>query len=74
MTTPAIQFIYSFDFPDKPETLHGVTELYEIASLRDWATKTANNLLAGCLGSEAKLKQFFAFDRFPPVFNGSLMS
>jgi hypothetical protein len=74
MIIPAIQFIYGFDYPNKPDTLHGVAEVaaiaygYGIASLLDWAKKVADDLLAGCLDDETKLKRFLAFDRFPPMF------
>jgi hypothetical protein len=70
MTTPAIEFIYGHDFPDIPQTLHDVAEIvelaekYEIADLLAWATETANNLLAECLGDDTMLKDFLAFGRF----------
>jgi hypothetical protein len=71
--TPAIQFIYGFDYPDTPETLLDVVEVaaiahkYEIVNLLDWVKDIANGLLVRCLDDEAKLKQFLAFDRFPSM-------
>jgi hypothetical protein len=69
MMTPAIQFIYGFGLPGAYKTLHDVAEIvaiaekYEIADLLTRATEIANNLLGGCLGDEAKLKGFLAFNR-----------
>jgi hypothetical protein len=74
MLTPAIQFIYGFEYPDMPETLHCVAEIvviaeeYKIAGLLEWVTETADNLLTNCLGHESELREFLRFDHFRPVW------
>ena len=73
MLTSAIQFIYGFDFPKMPETIHDIARIltivakYGIPDLLKWVTVTADSVLTKCLGDDENLRQFLAFDRYGPV-------
>jgi hypothetical protein len=74
--TTVIKYIYGFEaegcMHDMPETLYEVAEIgataeyYGVPGLVEWASETADNLVAACLDDNAKLGEFLDFDWFHP--------